>query len=147
MLANGAKGRTYGVEAWGNAQVTPSWRVALGASTLWKDLKDKPGRLDLAPRNSLGNDPSWQLTGRSDWDLAPRLQLTLDARAVGRIEMDPEIGSYVEAGGQLAYQATEAIELFVAGRNLLHRTHLESNDPGAAQRAKRTVYAGARARF
>jgi iron complex outermembrane receptor protein len=147
MLANGSKGRTYGVEAWGNAQLTPSWRVALGASTLWKDLDAKSGHLDLAPRNSLGNDPEWQLVGRSEWDVAPRLQLTLDARAVGQIEMDPEIGSYVEAGGQLAYQATQGIELFVAGRNLVHKSHLESNDPGAAQRPKRTVYAGARARF
>jgi iron complex outermembrane receptor protein len=147
MLENGSKGRTYGIEAWGNAQMTPGWRVALGASTLWKDLHAKRGHLDLAPRNSLGNDPRWQVKGRSDWDLTQRLQLTLDARAVGRIEMNPEIGSYVDAGGQLAWQATEAIELFVAGRNLLHRAHLESNDPGAAQLAKRTVYAGARARF
>ena len=54
---------------------------------------------------------------------------------------------YVEAGGQLSYQLTQAIELFVAGRNLLHRTHLESNDPGSAQLAKRTIYGGARARF
>jgi iron complex outermembrane receptor protein len=147
QLMNGSEGRTYGIEAWGNAQLTPGWRVALGASTLWKDLHDKPGHQELVPRNSLGNDPGWQVKGQSDWDLTPRLQLTIDARAVGRIEMNPEIGSYVEAGGQLAWQATEAIELFVAGRNLLHRTHLESNDPGSAELAKRTVYAGARARF
>lgn len=147
MLGNSSQGRTYGIEAWGNAQVTPTWRVALGVSTLWKDLHQKPGHFDFALRNSLGNDPGWQVTGRSDWDIAPRLHLSIDARAVGRIEMNPEIGSYVEAGGQLAYQASEAIELFVAGRNLVHRTHLESNDPGAAQLAKRVVYAGARARF
>ena len=147
MLANGSKGRTYGIEAWGNAQLTPGWRVALGASTLWKDLHQKDGHVDFARRNALGNDPGWQVTGRSDWDLTPRLQLTLNARAVGRIDMDPEIGSYVEAGGQLAFQATDAIELFVAGRNLLHRTHLESNDPSAAQLVKRTLYAGARAHF
>lgn len=147
MLANGSQGRTYGIEAWGNAQLTPAWRLALGASTLWKDLHQKPGHIDFVLRNSLGNDPAWQVTGRSDWDLAPRLQLTIDARAVGPIKQDPEIGSYVETGGQLAFQASETIELFVAGRNLVHRTHLESNDPGAAQLAKRVVYAGARARF
>ena len=147
MLANGSHGRTYGIEAWGNAQLTPAWRIGLGVSTLWKDLHEKAGHFDFSPRNSLGNDPAWQVTGRSDWDLTPRLQLTLDARAVGRIEMNPEIGSYVEAGGQLSYRATESIELFVAGRNLLHRTHLESNDPTAAQLIRRMVYAGARARF
>jgi iron complex outermembrane receptor protein len=147
QLMNGQEGRTYGIEAWGNAQLLPWWRASLGITTLWKDLHDKPGHTELIPRNSLGNDPGWQVTGRSDFDLTSRLQLSIDARAVGRIEQDPEIGSYVEAGGQLSYQASRQIELFVAGRNLLHRTHLESNDPTAAQLARRTVYAGARARF
>lgn len=147
QLDNGYEGRTYGVEAWGNAQMMPHWRVSLGVSTLWKDIKLKEGHGDLAPRNSLGNDPKWQLTGRSEFDITPRLQLSLDARAVGRIEQDPEIDSYVEAGGQLAFQATQQIELFVSGRNLFHQTHAESNDPGAGQLAKRSFIAGARARF
>jgi iron complex outermembrane receptor protein len=147
QLMNGQEGRTYGIEAWGNAQLLPWWRASLGITTLWKDLHDKPGHTELIPRNSLGNDPGWQVTARSDFDLTSRLQLSLDARAVGRIEQDPEIGSYVDAGGQLSYQASRRIELFVAGRNLLHRTHMESNDPTGAQLARRTVYAGARARF
>ncbi len=75
------------------------------------------------------------------------MQLTLNARAVGRIEQDPEIDSYVEAGGQIAYEAAQGMEIFVAGRNLLHKTHEESNDPGAAQLSRRSVTAGVRARF
>jgi outer membrane receptor for ferric coprogen and ferric-rhodotorulic acid len=77
---------------------------------------------------------------------APRLELTVNARAVGRIDMNPEIGGYAEVDGRLAYQASDAIELFVAGRNLLHRTHAEHNDP-AAQLARRSLYAGARLRI
>ena len=46
-----------------------------------------------------------------------------------------------------AGRLTEHVELFVAGNNLLHRTHAESNDPGRAQLAERSVYAGARLRF
>ena len=68
-------------------------------------------------------------------------------RAVDGIDQDPEIGSYVEMGGQLAYRISPEVELFVAGRNLIHRTHEESNDPGAGQRARRSIYAGARAQF
>ena len=147
QLMNGAEGRTYGVEAWGTAQLSPWWRASLGVSTLWKDLHDKPGHTELVPRNSLGNDPNWQLLGKSEFALGKRLQLSIDARAVGRIRQAPRIPGYVEAGGQLSFAASKQIELFVAGRNLLHRTHEESNDPGAAQLARRTITAGARARF
>lgn len=147
MLENGSEGRTYGIEAWGNAQFAPWWRAALGVSTLWKDLHDKPGHTELIPRNSLGNDPAWQLVGRSDFDLSKRLHLNVRARAIGPIKQAPRIDSYVEMGGELAGDATSRIDLFVAGRNLLHKTHEESNDPTGAQLAKRLVYAGVRARF
>ena len=99
------------------------------------------------PRNSLGNDPKWQLIGKSDFDLSDRLKLTLDGRAVGKIEQAPQIGSYVEAGGELSYGFDDRFDLFVAGRNLLHRAHRESNDPDSAQLIRRSIYAGARARF
>jgi len=147
QLMNGEEGRTYGIEAWGNAQLARGWRASLGVSTLWKDLHNKPGHLDLAVRNSLGNDPTWQVTARTDVNLTSRFHLTLNARAVGPIDQAPKIGSYVEAGGELAFDATKRLQLFVAGRNLLHKTHVESNDPSGAQLAERTIYAGARARF
>jgi iron complex outermembrane receptor protein len=146
-LLNGNQGTTYGIEAWATAQVTPRWRLWLGASTLWKDIETEEDRLDLGPRNSLGNDPSYKLSARSLFELAPTVQLTLHARAVDALERDPEIDSYVEAGGQLAWQATDILELFVAGNNLLHKTHAENNDPSQGQLAKRSVHGGARVRF
>lgn len=146
QLQNGKKGTTYGFEAWGTAQLRPSWRASLGVATLWKDLKDKDGHFDFIPRNSIGNDPVWQVTARSDLALTSRLQLTIDGRAVRRIKQEPQIGSYIEAGGQLSYQVRPELELFVAGRNLLHDTHAESNDP-SGQLATRSVFAGMRTRF
>jgi iron complex outermembrane receptor protein len=147
QLRNGAEGTTYGIEAWGTAQLMPRWRASLGVSTLWKDLHVKNGHVDFAPRNTFGNDPRWQVIARTEIEITDRFHVALNARAVGRIEQEPEIDSYVEAGGDLTYRLTRAIDLFVAGRNLLQRTHLESNDPGASQLIRRTIYAGARARF
>ena len=148
-LLNGSKGKTYGIEAWANTQVAPWWRLWVGTATLWKDLGPKDGHLDLAPRNTLGNDPNWQIQVRSDFELAPRLRLTLNGRAVGPIELSPadaapDVDGYVEAGGRLAYRIDDRIELFVAGRNLLHRTHIENNDPAAGQAPKRVINAGVR---
>lgn len=146
-LLNGIRGKSYGVEAWGKAQLAPWWRLSLGVATLWKDFHTKDGRVDLAPRNSLGIDPKWQVLARSQFDIAPGLRLTLNGRAVGELQQDPGLDGYAEAGGQLSYDLTDEIELFVAGRNLLHRTHAENDDTGAGQLAKRSLYAGTRLRF
>jgi iron complex outermembrane receptor protein len=146
-LLNGRKGTTWGVEAWGKAQVTPWWRLSLAATTLHKDLHVIDDRVDLQPRNSLGADPKWQAVASSDMDLSPRLKLTLDARAVGPLDLPPDVDGYVEAGGQLSYDLTDSVELFVAGRNLIQRTHRENGDAGSAQLARRTIYAGTRLRF
>jgi iron complex outermembrane receptor protein len=147
QLLNGIKGHTYGIEAWGTAQLAPWWRLSLGGSALHKDLHVKAGRLDLQPRNSLGVDPDWQVTGSSQMDLTPKLKLTLDVRGVDELDLPPEVPGYVEAGGQLAYSWRSNVELFVAGRNLLHRSHRENGDPGASQLARRSIYLGTRLRF
>ena len=146
-LLNGRKGRTYGIEAWGKAQILPWWRLSLGATTLHKNFHVVEDRFDLQPRNSLGADPRWQVVGSSDMDLTSKVRLTLDVRGIGKLDRDPEVPGYLEAGGQLAYGLSDRIELFVAGRNLLHRTHLENGDAGAGQAARRSVYAGTRLRF
>ena len=146
QLKNGREGTTYGIEAWATLQVTPIWRLWLGGSTLWKDLRLKPGHIDLAPFNALGSDPNWQVTARSEFDLAPRLQLNLQSRAVGHIDQAPELGSYVEVGGRLAYRLTDQLELYLSGSNLLHHKHQESNNQ-AAQLPERSILVGTRVTF
>ena len=146
QLKNGWEGTTYGIEAWAAMQVTPIWRLWLGGTTLWKDFHLKPGHIDLVPFNSLGNDPSWQLTARSEFDLAPRLQLNLQSRAIGKIDQAPELGSYVELGGRLAYRLTDQLELYLYGSNLLHHRHQESNNQ-AAQLPERSILIGTRVTF
>ena len=145
-LLNGREGSTYGVEAWGKAQLTQWWRLSLGATTLHKNFRVVDSRVDLIPRNSLGADPRWQVVGSSEMDLMPKLRFTLDVRGVGPLDLPPDVPGYVDAGANLAYALTDRMELFIAGRNLLHHTHLENGDP-AAQLVKRSLYAGTRLRF
>lgn len=147
QLANGLEGHSYGLEAWGSAQLTPWWRLNLGLSTLFKDFRTKPGHIDLAQGDSLGHDPEFQLSARTQIDLTNRLRLNAGLRYIGEIDSALPIGGYVEADASLAYRLNDTIELYVAGRNLLHRAHLESNDPERAQLAQRSVYAGTRLRF
>jgi iron complex outermembrane receptor protein len=67
-------------------------------------------------------------------------------RAVGGLET-PATGSYVEADARLGWTVSDHVELFVAGNNLVHRTHAESNDANRGQRPERSAYVGTRLRF
>lgn len=146
-LSNGLQGHTYGIEAWSSSRLAPWWRVDLGLATLWKDFRLKEGRVDLANRDALGHDPNFQLLARTTIEPMDRLRINAGLRYVGEIDTAPRISGYVEADARIGYHLTDAAELFVAGRNLLHGSHLESNDPQRAQRPERSLYAGARFRF
>jgi hypothetical protein len=123
------------------------WRFSLGGTRLWKDFQVKEGRSDLANLAALGDDPRWQIKAGTQIDISDDVQLTLNGRWIGVIHAAPRIPSYVEASGRVAWTATDRIELFVAGRNMLHVTHLESNDLNQGQRPQRSIIAGSRLRF
>lgn len=148
-LRNGWSGRTYGLEAWGGAQLARWWRLNLGVVTLWKDFELDAGRIDLAAGDSLGHDPNFQLIARSQMDLSDRIAFNAGLRWVGDLEAasGPGLPAYVEADARLGWQVADALELYVAGRNLLHRTHAESDDPQRAQLIRRSLFAGTRVRF
>ncbi len=146
-LQNGYRGHIWGIEAWGTAQLLPWWRLNVGLATLWKDLELEEGRVDLAQGDSLGDDPDHQLLVRSEMNLTGRLGLNVGLRWIGGIDTAPPLDSYVEADARLAYRASDAVELYVAGQSLLNRTHAESNDVDRAQRVERSLYLGTRLRF
>jgi iron complex outermembrane recepter protein len=146
-LANGLSGRTWGIEAWGVHQLRPWWRLNLGLATLWKDFEMAAGRTDLARFDALGHDPNWQVTARSHMDLTDRLQLNVGLRALGKIDTHDPVDSYVQADARIGYALSGAIELYLAGSNLLSARHAESGDPQRAQLAQRSLFAGTRLRF
>ncbi|HEX8225857.1 MAG TPA: TonB-dependent receptor [Allosphingosinicella sp.] len=145
-LQNSLEGQSYGGEAWLTQQLSSRWRVSLGAAALGKDFRLKNGAVDISNRASLGADPSYQIIARSQVDLTDRLQLDLGLRGVDDLG-DSGLGGYVEADARLAWRVSELIELYAAGNNLLHESHVESNDAGRAQRIERSVYLGTRLRF
>jgi iron complex outermembrane receptor protein len=146
-FGNSLQGHTYGIEAWSNTQLASWWRLSLGAATIWKNFDVDEGKVDIAGRAALGDDPTFQLLARTHMEFTPKLQATFGARLVDEIKTAPAIGSYVEADARLAYRVSDVLELYVAGRNLLHRSHDESNDVNQAQLVQRSLFAGTRVRF
>jgi iron complex outermembrane receptor protein len=145
-LRNSLEGSTYGAEAWLTHQLSGRWRASLGVAALDKDFRLKNGAVDLAGRASLGADPDYQLIARSQLDLTDRLQLDMGVRGIDDLGTSG-IGGYVEADVRLAWRASKLLEIYAAGNNLLHDSHLESNDTTRAQRIERSVYIGTRLRF
>lgn len=145
-LRNSLEGETYGIEAWLTRQIAPRWRASLGATALGKSFRLKDGAVDLANRASLGADPDFQIVARSAIDLTGRLQLDLGLRAVDDLGRTG-LGGYVEADARLAWRASDSIELYLAGNDLLHDSHVESADAARAQRVERSLYLGTRLRF
>jgi iron complex outermembrane receptor protein len=146
-FGNSLEGNTYGVEAWSNSQLASWWRVSLGFATIWKNFQVEEGATDISGRAALGDDPTYQLLARSHIDVTPRLRATIGTRVVDEIETAPAIERYWEADARLSYRVGDALELFVAGRNLLRRDHNESNDLNQAQQPQRSIFAGTRFRL
>jgi iron complex outermembrane receptor protein len=145
-LQNSLEGRTLGAEAWLTHQLSSRWRANLGAVLMDKDFRLKNGAVDLANRASLGADPNYQVIARSQIDLTDGLQLDLGLRGVDDLG-NSGLGGYVEADARLALRLSGSVELYLAGNNLLHKSHVESNDAGRAQRIERNAYLGTRLRF
>lgn len=142
-LANGIKGHTFGVEAWGTWQVADWWRLSAGVTTLDKRFHLKPGETDIENFISLGNDPGYTAQIGSRFDFTPTLGLDLQVRRYGR-RPKPAVPAFTDADARLGWRVAPSVELFVAGNNLLHDRRKESEDVARGQLVHRVVYAGAR---
>jgi iron complex outermembrane receptor protein len=135
---NGIKGRTYGIEAWGDWQVMSGWRLSAGVTALHKRFHLKPGALDLTALASPGNDPDVEVQLRSQAALTRTVSLDLRARAVDDLPR-PAVPGYVAVDARLAWQVTGAVELALSGVNLNDARHTETAEPPTRRSLRRSV--------
>jgi len=141
-FTNNGEATTWGVEAWGNYDVSPSWRLSAGVSTLTKDY-DPPAD-DITGLISIGDDPDYQVLVRSQHDLTDALELDLQLRAVDDLAA---VDGYVEADVRLGWRLTDRLELSLTGRNLFEDRRVETGDPVRGRAFGRSVFGALQARF
>ena len=125
-------GRTYGIEAWADWQITPSWRISPAVRTLHKDLSFKTGSSGLLGLAQAGDDPSSQASIKSSLELGHRVSFDAILRYVATLP-DPALKAYTELTARLAWQVSPTLELSVSGFNLLHARHYEYPAPAGEQ--------------
>ena len=135
---NGLAGHTYGMEAWASAQPLSWWTISAGATLLREKFHYKPGVTGLVGTFENGVDPKRTFNLRSSMNFTPSFKLDLDLRSYSRLQ-HADVPAYTELGGRLAWDVSNHLTLSVSGRNLLHRSHVES--PGG-DAISRTVLAG-----
>lgn len=147
QLGNNRSGYIYGVEAWGDWQAMPWWRLSAGLNLMHKNLHVKSGVVTVNASQSVGDDPGYQVFLRSSMDLPHHLELDVGLRAIAGLP-DPVVQSYVEADARLGWHVTPSLELSISGYNLLSPHHGETvTAPAQIQEARRSIYLGLRRTF
>ncbi len=148
QLQNGARGTTWGLEAWAQFDVTEAWRIKAGANLLHKKFTLKPGAVDAINTGVQGQDPDYQTQIRSQWQISRSVEFDLSLRAVGKVDLAP-VKAYQEAEAHLEWRVTDKLSLALDGHNLLHAHHIEVWDPSTApvRYIPRSVFATARYGF
>jgi iron complex outermembrane receptor protein len=127
------EGNTYGLDAWGEYEVTAWWRLKGGFSTLHRDMRLKPGYVDITQMQAAGYDPNYQFQARSAFNLSPRVEFDADLRRVDRLRSASSFvlaQAYTEMDARVAYRFSNNSEIALNGYNLLNPHHLEIDDTG-----------------
>ncbi len=141
---NGMQGFTYGMDAWGDYQLTPWWRLSASLSLLSEHLKFKPSSSGLLGVAQAGDDPERRASIRSSMQLGRSVSFEAALRYVGALP-DPHVPSYVELSSRIGWDVTDRVQLSLSGFNLLHDRHQEYPAPASA--VPRSVLAQLRLRF
>ncbi|HEY8538553.1 MAG TPA: TonB-dependent receptor [Steroidobacteraceae bacterium] len=147
-IENKIEGEVYGVEATFDYQPLQWWILSAGVTYLEEDLKLKPGSTDQVgvDNPTLRNDPDYQWTLRSSFDLPYDIELDLRLFGVGALPQ-PRVPSYTELDVRVAWHATPRVELSLVGRNLLDDWHVEYGEFQPPYKIERNVYGQVRWRF
>jgi iron complex outermembrane receptor protein len=145
-FGNRMEGNTYGVETWGDYRVLDWWKLSAGLTVVRKDLHLEPGALNAALDQHQGNDPNYQWSLRSSMDLTDDVAWDVGLRRVDSLP-DPAVPAYTALDTRIGWQVNEALELSLAGFNLLDDRHPETGPPASRGEIRRTVYAGFTLRF
>ncbi len=145
MWYNGIRGDTWGVETWADHRISPGWRLSASFNAMFERFTFKPGASDFIGAQQVADDPRYQASLQSSWNLGREVTLDAFLRYVSALP-NPAVPAYVELNTSLGWNVSRHIRLGLSGLNLLHARHQELPAPGA-DAVSRSVVADLRWRF
>jgi iron complex outermembrane receptor protein len=139
-------GDTYGLEIWGNYQMTDWWRLSPGFSSVHKRLHFEPGASGILGVAQAGDDPSGHALLASSMNLGRDVTLDATLRYVAALP-NPALPSYYDMSARVGWRARRNLELSVSGTNLLHARHYELPASSGGEQLTRGVLAQGEWRF
>ncbi len=121
---NGMEGHTYGLEAWGELEVTSWWRLSPSMTYLQEKFSFKPGSSGLLGTPEAADDPKYQASLKSSMDIGKAWLLDLQLCYVSDLP-NPHVPSNLELNGRVAWNLTKHLTLALTGQNLLRDRHME----------------------
>lgn len=111
------EGSASGIEAWGNWQPLPRWRLSAGLTALHQRLWLKPGSSDPDGAQASRRDPShtWQL--RSSYNIDDAREVDVTVRRVGEMPASG-VPSYTAVDARFGWRVRPGVMLSVFGENL-----------------------------
>ena len=142
---NQAAALVYGVEVWGNYSVTDWWRLSAGFNVQHEHIHFQANG-GLAGIDFIADDPNHRASLRSSIDFGGGVSWDATLRYVGALH-SPALPDYGELDMRVAWKVTPAVEVSVAGSNLLHDHHAEFLEDGESDQIPRSFFIDTRWRF
>jgi iron complex outermembrane receptor protein len=145
QLGNNAAGHTYGIELATNWSLTRKWRLTGNYSWFRYGLDRADLGAQSIPEDIEGSSPAHQVQFRSQWDIGKKLGFDTGVYFVSALT-GLDVPGYVRTDARLGWRVARAIEISLAGQNLLNGRHLEfaptyyvqPTEPGRAVQLKVT---------
>ena len=133
VFGNLMAGNVYGVELWGDYQITNWWRLSAGFNVLHENLRFLPGSLSAVGLAFVADDPSHQATLHSSIDFGHGVTWDAYLRNVGALS-HPGVPTYTELDTRIGWDITRTLQVSLSGFNLLHARHMEFLEDGVDHR-------------
>ncbi len=152
VVANGAEGHSYGVEAFVDWDVRSWWRVRLGGFTNTQRTHVKAGQTDSERGLGESSFPDYQIQFRNTFRFGPKVTLWSGLRYTAEVPgfengAYSHIPAYMEFDTNLMWRVRGDLELALGGRNLLHASHPEIGANATRREIPRTAQASLRWTF